>query len=119
MEVDGSLISAMLTAYVLDKQLESWKELLEAEEEGEDGGKEERDEMEAVFGDRRFWDALALRYRARLGLDVPVTEQEEREDRDGGTRMGEWISRVLFIDSALISFCCDRRMKRCNAGTST
>ncbi|GAA5832804.1 hypothetical protein JCM5353_008339 [Sporobolomyces roseus] len=85
--LDGSLISAMLTAYVLDKQLESWKELLEAEERGEDGGKEERDEMEAVFGDRRFWDALALRYRARLGLEVPMND----EDGEERTRMGELV----------------------------
>ncbi|GAA5903633.1 uncharacterized protein JCM6883_005064 [Sporobolomyces salmoneus] len=77
--LEGSqLISAMLTAFVLDKQLESWKELLENEEQDQDGsGKEEREEMEAVFGDSRFWDALALRYSSRLGLTVPVNREQE------------------------------------------
>ncbi|GAA5871730.1 hypothetical protein JCM16303_000847 [Sporobolomyces ruberrimus] len=90
----SSLISAMLCAYVVDKQLESWKELLESEEGGEDGsnglGREERGEMEQVFGDRRFWDALALRYRARLGLDVPAVNREEvGRERDDDDEMRE------------------------------
>jgi len=72
------LISAMLTAYIVDKQLESWKELLE--NENDETGKEEREEMEQVFGDSRFWDALALRYRARLGLEVPAVNQGERSE---------------------------------------
>ncbi|GAA5829000.1 hypothetical protein JCM3766R1_003897 [Sporobolomyces carnicolor] len=81
--LEGShLISAMLTAFVLDKQLESWKELLESEEADESGtGAHEREEMEAVFGDARFWDALALRYRARLGLAVPINQ--DRVDEAG------------------------------------
>jgi len=77
--LEGSrLISAMLTAYIVDKQLESWKELLE--NENDETGKEEREEMEQVFGDSRFWDALALRYRARLGLEVPAVNQGERSE---------------------------------------
>ncbi|GAA5949350.1 hypothetical protein JCM3765_003378 [Sporobolomyces pararoseus] len=89
--LEGSqLISAMLTAYVLDKQLESWKELLESEEEDTIGsGREEREEMEAVFGDSRFWDALALRYRARLGLEVPVNQEERVEEVEPQERMEE------------------------------
>lgn len=84
----------MLCAYVVDKQLESWKELLESEEEGEDGsnglGRDEREEMEQVFGDQRFWDALALRYRARLGLDIPAVNREDvGRERDGDDEMRE------------------------------
>ncbi|GAA6017636.1 hypothetical protein JCM11491_005309 [Sporobolomyces phaffii] len=92
--VEGStLISAMLTAYVMDKALESWKDLVDGDDDGTDASREERDEMEAVFGDPRFWDALALRYRARLGLDVPVNRDDELGQRPGDGdehRMGQF-----------------------------
>ncbi|GAA5869935.1 hypothetical protein JCM1840_007673 [Sporobolomyces johnsonii] len=61
--IGGTLISAMLTAYVLDKQLDGWRALGVGGDELE--GEEVAEMMEA-FSNRAFWDALALRYKARL-----------------------------------------------------
>ncbi|GAA6059705.1 hypothetical protein JCM10212_000233 [Sporobolomyces blumeae] len=93
--VDGSVVSAMLTAYVLDKQIETWQGLSEAfnqiegagvddDRDSHSGGRRDDDddagerelarhnlaEMEQVFGHQAFWDALALRYQTRLGIAV-------------------------------------------------
>ncbi|GAA5929482.1 TRAPP subunit BET5 [Sporobolomyces koalae] len=77
----SSLISAMLTAYVLDKQLASWRQLLDADP---NTFQAEDEEMEQAFGDPRFWDALALRYVSRLGLKIPVIASEgvDEEQQD-------------------------------------
>ncbi|GAA5893988.1 hypothetical protein JCM8208_001300 [Rhodotorula glutinis] len=63
----GTFISACLTTFVLDRQVDLW---LGGDESGaavRDMGDDERE----VICDRSFWDALALRYAARLleGMD--------------------------------------------------
>lgn len=57
----GSLLSAVLTTYVLERQLDVWQGQVDL------GGEEELDEeTREVMASRPFWDALSLRYRARL-----------------------------------------------------
>ncbi|CEQ40546.1 SPOSA6832_02175, partial [Sporobolomyces salmonicolor] len=79
--IGGTLISAMLTAYVLDKQLDGWRALGVGGDELE--GEEVAEMMEA-FSNRVFWDALALRYKARLlGVEEVVggaVQAEQVED---------------------------------------
>ncbi|BGP47057.1 hypothetical protein JCM10450v2_002909 [Rhodotorula kratochvilovae] len=72
----GSVVSACLTSFVLERQMDVW---LAAE--GDDG--EMGDEEREVMGRREFWDALALRYRARL------LGEEARAATEGGERMDQ------------------------------
>ncbi|GAA5900576.1 hypothetical protein JCM6882_000913 [Rhodosporidiobolus microsporus] len=54
----GTVISACLTTYVLERQLDIWT----TEGAAEGLGEEEKE----ALGKREFWDALALRYKGRL-----------------------------------------------------
>ncbi|GJN89870.1 hypothetical protein Rhopal_002859-T1 [Rhodotorula paludigena] len=57
----GTVVSACLTSYVLEKQLALWV----GEGDGEAPAEMDEGERE-VLGRKEFWDALALRYKARL-----------------------------------------------------
>ncbi|BGO90572.1 RHTO0S23e00980g1_1 [Rhodotorula toruloides] len=57
----GSLLSAVLTTYVLERQLDVWQGQVDV------GGEEAIDEeTKQVMASKPFWDALSLRYKARL-----------------------------------------------------
>ncbi|GAA5927475.1 hypothetical protein JCM3775_005994 [Rhodotorula graminis] len=59
----GTFISACLTTYVLDRQVDLW---LGHDGESGAGVRDMGDDEREVICDRSFWDALALRYAARL-----------------------------------------------------
>ncbi|POY74071.1 hypothetical protein BMF94_2883 [Rhodotorula taiwanensis] len=61
-ELRGSAISALLTTFLLERQIDVWQEQLDGTRTGEDVD----DEAREVMCRREFWDALALRYKARL-----------------------------------------------------
>ncbi|BGP23705.1 hypothetical protein Rt10032_c05g2570 [Rhodotorula toruloides] len=58
----GSLLSAVLTTYVLERQLDVWQGQVDL------GGGEDAidEETKQVMASKPFWDALSLRYKARL-----------------------------------------------------
>lgn len=62
----GTFISACLTTFVLDRQVDLW---LGGDGDGAESGAAVRDmgaDEREVICDKSFWDALALRYAARL-----------------------------------------------------
>ncbi|GAA6014687.1 hypothetical protein JCM10207_006903 [Rhodosporidiobolus poonsookiae] len=73
-ELGGTAVSACLTTYVLERMLDVWQS----------GAVEEMSEEErGALEKREFWDALALRYRARLlGEDGSVRGEGEARVED-------------------------------------
>ncbi|GAA5994076.1 hypothetical protein JCM11641_002117 [Rhodosporidiobolus odoratus] len=76
LHLSGTLLSACLTTFVLERMVEIWT--AKAEEGGVEGmSEEERGALE----ERGLWDALAVRYRGRLmGMGAGLEGQVLRED---------------------------------------
>lgn len=115
--LEGSLLSACLTTYVLERQMDLWSQLV-----GDGGGSEDgveagaldlgEEEREAVC-DRSLWDALALRYRARLtGEELEgVMERSVGEDSMGASfPLSERVKSQLLT---FLSTQINRRPRRC------
>ncbi|GAA6056589.1 hypothetical protein JCM3770_006655 [Rhodotorula araucariae] len=84
-QLRGTVVSACLTSFVLERQMDVWLAVGAGAGAGADGREEDAmgDEEREVMGRREFWDALALRYRARLlGDDARVSSVEEVERMD-------------------------------------
>ncbi|GAA5986783.1 hypothetical protein JCM10908_000897 [Rhodotorula pacifica] len=89
-ELRGSVVSALLTTFLLERQIDFWQEQLESapqsqqqQQQQQQSGREASsaadgvdDEAREVMCRREFWDALALRYKARLfGAEMRVIQQ--------------------------------------------
>ena len=94
-ELQGSVVSALLTTFLLERQIDVWQEQLE-QQGGETGPPAEDgvdDEAREIMCRREFWDALALRYKARLfGAEMRVVQQQPADEA-----MGMFLSLCLFL----------------------
>lgn len=81
-ELQGSLLSALLTTFLLDRQIDVWQDQLVAFP----NGPEVDEETKEVMCRREFWDALALRYKARLLGTGSVVQQLSGDQSTGAAR---------------------------------
>ncbi|GAA5861054.1 hypothetical protein JCM3774_002176 [Rhodotorula dairenensis] len=93
-ELQGSVVSALLTTFLLERQIDVWQEQLEnaesQQQHQQQPGAEEAaapaedavdDEAREIMCRREFWDALALRYKARLfGAEMRVVQPSQVEE---------------------------------------